>query len=82
MTETTVVITGGAGYIGSHTVLACRENGNRVVVLDNLVKGRRDLLPDDVPFYLGDVGGNPPHQGCLRSRDRQAQRAPDLRRRL
>lgn len=56
MIETTVLITGGAGYIGSHTVLACREGGYRVVVLDNLVKGRRELLPDDVHVYLGDVG--------------------------
>jgi UDP-glucose 4-epimerase len=56
MTENTVLITGGAGYIGSHTVLACRAAARPVVVLDNLSKGNRCLVPDDVPFYQGDVG--------------------------
>jgi UDP-glucose 4-epimerase len=56
MTENTVLITGGAGYIGSHTVLACRAAARPVVVLDNLSKGNRRLVPDDVPFYQGDVG--------------------------
>ncbi len=51
-----VLITGGAGYIGSHTVLACRAAGHPVVVLDNLSKGRRALVPADVPFVEGDVG--------------------------
>lgn len=56
MANTAVLITGGAGYIGSHTVLACRSAGRPVVVLDNLSKGHRDLVPADVPFYEGDVG--------------------------
>jgi UDP-glucose 4-epimerase len=56
MTDDAVLITGGAGYIGSHTVLACREIPRPVVVLDNLSKGSRDLVPADVPFYEGDAG--------------------------
>lgn len=56
MTEPVVLITGGAGYIGSHTVLACLAAGRPVVVLDNLSKGSRRLVPDSVPFYQGDVG--------------------------
>jgi len=56
MVQEAVLITGGAGYIGSHTVLACREAGYSVAVLDNLSKGHRRLVPDGVPFYLGDVG--------------------------
>ncbi|MBE9064964.1 UDP-glucose 4-epimerase GalE [cf. Phormidesmis sp. LEGE 11477] len=56
MTKDEVLVTGGAGYIGSHTVLACQEHSYPVVVLDNLAKGRRDLVPEGVPFYLGDVG--------------------------
>jgi UDP-glucose 4-epimerase len=39
----TILVTGGAGYIGSHTVLALQNAGYRVVVLDNLVYGHRDL---------------------------------------
>ncbi|WP_340118820.1 UDP-glucose 4-epimerase GalE [Pelagibius sp. 7325] len=56
MTDRQVLITGGAGYIGSHTVLACRDAGYPVVVLDNLSKGQRRLVPEDVPFFQGDVG--------------------------
>ncbi len=45
MTEaaTTVLVTGGAGYIGSHTVLALQQAGYTVIVLDNLVYGHRDI---------------------------------------
>jgi len=56
MSSEAVLITGGAGYIGSHTVLACQEASVPVVVLDNLSKGQRHLVPGDVPFYQGDVG--------------------------
>src|SRR3546814_20706778 len=56
VTSGAVVITGGAGYIGSHTVLACRAVGRPVVVLDDLSRGNRRLLPADVPFYEGDAG--------------------------
>jgi UDP-glucose 4-epimerase len=50
-----VLVTGGAGYIGSHTVLALRKAGFTVVVVDDLSTGDRDLLPNDVPFHLGSV---------------------------
>lgn len=50
-----VLVTGGAGYIGSHAVLALRDAGWPVAVLDNLVTGFRFAVPDDVPFYKGDV---------------------------
>jgi UDP-glucose 4-epimerase len=56
MIDDAVLITGGAGYIGSHTVLACRHASRPVVVLDDLSKGHRELVPSDVPFYQGDVG--------------------------
>ena len=46
----TVLITGGAGYIGSHAILAFRAAGYGVIVLDNLSTGCRDTVPDDVPF--------------------------------
>ena len=51
-----VLVTGGAGYVGSHAVLALREAGYRVVVLDNLSTGRRTAVPDDVAFVEGDPG--------------------------
>ncbi len=53
----TVLVTGGAGYIGSHMVLALRDAGERVVVLDNLSTGFRWAVPDDVPLITGDFGG-------------------------
>lgn len=51
-----VLTTGGAGYIGSHVVLALRESGYPVVVLDNLSTGNRQMVPADIPFVQGDVG--------------------------
>ncbi len=50
-----VLVTGGAGYIGSHAVWALRDAGWPVVVLDNLSTGFRFVLPDDVPLYEGDI---------------------------
>jgi UDP-glucose 4-epimerase len=50
-----VLVTGGAGYIGSHAVLALRDGGWPVAVIDNLVTGFRWAVPDDVPFYEGDI---------------------------
>ena len=51
----TVLVTGGAGYIGSHAVLALRDAGRAVAVIDTLATGFRWAVPDDVPFYHGDV---------------------------
>jgi len=56
MKRGSVLITGGAGYIGSHVVLACRAASYPVVVIDNLSTGYRDAVPEDVSFYQGDVG--------------------------
>lgn len=50
-----VLVTGGAGYIGSHTVLQLVESGYDVVVLDNLYSGHRWALPDGVAFYQGTI---------------------------
>ncbi len=51
-----VLVTGGCGYIGSHAVLALRDAGWPVVVIDNLTTGFRWALADDVPLEEGDVG--------------------------
>jgi UDP-glucose 4-epimerase len=53
---TTTLVTGGAGYIGSHMVLSLRDAGRQVVVFDDLSTGHRDAVPPDVPFVEGDVG--------------------------
>ena len=50
-----ILITGGAGYIGSHVVLALREAGHSLVVIDDLSTGRRQAVPNDVPLVIGDV---------------------------
>jgi UDP-glucose 4-epimerase len=44
MVNPTILVTGGAGYIGSHAVLALQKAGYEVVVLDNLSYGHRDLV--------------------------------------
>jgi UDP-glucose 4-epimerase len=50
-----VLVTGGAGYIGSHTVRLLRQRGDDVVVLDSLEFGNRDSVAD-TPLVVGDVG--------------------------
>ena len=52
----TILVTGGAGYIGSHAVLALREAGWNVVVFDNLVTGLATLVPRDVPLIEANCG--------------------------
>ena len=51
-----VLVTGGAGYIGSHVVWALSDGGRRVVVLDDLSMGRREALPGSVPLVVGSIG--------------------------
>jgi UDP-glucose 4-epimerase len=51
-----VLVTGGAGYIGSHMVYELLDAGEQPVVLDNLSTGFRWAVPEQVPFYEGDTG--------------------------
>jgi UDP-glucose 4-epimerase len=55
MTLPPVLVTGGAGYIGSHAVLALADRGVPVCVIDNLTTGFRFAIPDGVPLYEGDI---------------------------
>ena len=55
MTKPTVLVTGGAGYIGSHAVLALKDAGWRVAVIDDLSNGSREVVPADVSFYQGSI---------------------------
>jgi UDP-glucose 4-epimerase len=50
-----VLVTGGAGYIGSHAVLALLDRGWPVAVVDNLSTGFRFAVPEGVAFYQGDI---------------------------
>jgi UDP-glucose 4-epimerase len=54
-TKLPVLVTGGAGYIGSHAVLALSDAGWPVAVIDNLTTGFRWAVPEQVPFYQGDI---------------------------
>lgn len=54
-TKLPVLVTGGAGYIGSHAVLALKDAGWPVAVIDNLVTGFRFAIPEGVPLYEGDI---------------------------
>ncbi len=56
MSDKSVLVTGGAGYIGSHAVMALASAGWRPVVLDNLSTGFVDLVTGGVPFVEGDAG--------------------------
>jgi UDP-glucose 4-epimerase len=55
MSRSNVLVTGGAGYIGSHAVLALRDAGWTVSVIDDLSTGNRRVVPDDVPFFEGNI---------------------------
>ena len=51
-----ILVTGGAGYIGSHMVLALLDGGHDVVILDNFSTGHERLVPEGVTVVRGDVG--------------------------
>ena len=52
----TVLVTGGAGYIGGHTVIALLDRHEMPIVLDDLSTGNRAAVPTNVPLAVGDVG--------------------------
>jgi UDP-glucose 4-epimerase len=56
-TKSTILVTGGAGYIGSHAVLALQQAGYTVIILDNLVYGHRDIAEGvlNAPLIVGDT---------------------------
>lgn len=50
-----VLVLGGAGYIGSHTVYALIEAGEQVIIIDNLLTGYEEAVHPDATFYKGDI---------------------------
>lgn len=65
MAQGSILITGGAGYIGSHVALQLRERGERVLVLDDLSRGFRQAVLD-APLIVGKVGDRETVLGVLR----------------
>jgi UDP-glucose 4-epimerase len=63
----TVLVTGGAGYIGSHMVCALAEAGESVVVVDNLSTGFSHMLPEGVPLFIGDAADENLVEGVIAS---------------
>ena len=86
-----ILVTGGAGYIGSHMVYELADAGERVVVLDNLSTGFDWAFAKDVPLIIGDTGdqslvaqiirehlpGTPARKTTFRNRERP--RGTDIR---
>ncbi|MEO1375648.1 MAG: UDP-glucose 4-epimerase GalE [Cyanobacteria bacterium J06635_10] len=69
--KTTILVTGGAGYIGSHTVNALKQAGYEVLILDNLVYGHRDLVEQvlKVELIQGDTGDRDLLDNLFKSRE-------------
>lgn len=55
MKNSPILITGGAGYIGSHMVRHLYDQNIPCIVLDDLSAGNQDAIPSDIPFYKGDI---------------------------
>lgn len=55
MTSKTILVTGGAGYIGSHMVRVLLEAGHKPIIFDNLSTGHKEFIPKGVPFIKGDL---------------------------
>ncbi|MCC6352932.1 MAG: UDP-glucose 4-epimerase, partial [Verrucomicrobiae bacterium] len=64
-----VLVTGGAGYIGSHAVKRLRQAGHFVVVIDNLFRGHRAAVPADVPFEHLDLRQTQPLAELLKKHE-------------
>jgi len=63
-----VLVTGGAGYIGSVTVAELLGAGHKVVVYDNLSKGHREAISRDVELIIGDIADTEKLQSTLQTR--------------
>jgi UDP-glucose 4-epimerase len=72
MPQLRVLVTGGAGYIGSHAVLALKDAGWQVAVIDDLSNGTREVVPGDVPFYEGNIADRPLVESIFREQGTQA----------
>ncbi|MCB2013275.1 MAG: UDP-glucose 4-epimerase GalE [Sphingobium sp.] len=71
-TKPAIMVTGGAGYIGSHAVLTLRDAGWPVVVIDNLSTGFRFAIPENVPLVEADIADQATVEQTLRDHDIRA----------
>jgi len=53
----TILVTGGAGYIGSHMAISLLDANEKVVIVDDLSSGNALSIPKDAIFHLADIGG-------------------------
>ncbi len=67
-----ILVTGGAGYIGSHMTYALLDRGENVVVLDNLSTGVRSLVSRDAEFIEGDISNQPLVRDVMKTRGIEA----------
>jgi UDP-glucose 4-epimerase len=65
----TVLVTGGAGYIGSHMVLELMDSGEDVIILDNLSTGFEWVVPAGVRLYVGETGDQSLVSAIIRAHD-------------
>ncbi|HEX5257893.1 MAG TPA: UDP-glucose 4-epimerase GalE [Sphingomicrobium sp.] len=72
MNKVPVLVTGGAGYIGSHAVLALLDAGWPVAVIDDLSNGTREVVPGGVPFYEGNIADRALVERIIREQQAQA----------
>jgi UDP-glucose 4-epimerase len=68
----TVLVTGGAGYIGSHMVLELVDRGEKVIILDNLSTGVDWVTPEGVPLFVGETGNQSLVSAIIRAHDVQS----------
>ena len=53
-----ILLTGGAGYIGSHVALTLLDNNHKVTIIDNLTTSNSKLIPDRAVFIKSDIADN------------------------
>ena len=69
MEDECILITGGAGYVGSHAIYGFQSARYKPIVLDNLVTGVRQAVPEDVTFIEGDAGDQSLVQSIIETND-------------
>ena len=61
-----ILVTGGAGYIGSHCLRHIQADGHEPIVIDSLINGYQEALPPNIAFYPVDIGDRPAVEQILR----------------